>query len=126
MNIFLNGRLLGSTKAGPIALPVGNHDLELISDETGYRATPRVTVKSGATTRIQLRPPRGRININASPWADVYVDKQFIGQTPIGNFQVPIGRREVTLRHPQLGERRVSVVVTLKQPARIGVDLARK
>jgi hypothetical protein len=126
MQVFVQGRLVGSTQAGPLALPVGQHQLEFVSAETGYRASRRVTVRAGRTTRVQFAAPMGLLNINASPWADVYLDKRLIGQTPIGNFKAPIGRREVTFRHPQLGERRVSVVVRLNEPVRVAVDLNKR
>jgi hypothetical protein len=126
MQVFLAGRLLGSTQTGSIAIPVGDHELEFISADTGYRATRRVSVRAGATTRVQLSTPLGLVSINATPWADVFIGDQHIGQTPIGNFKVPIGRRQVTFRHPQLGERRASVFVTLKRPARLAVDMERR
>ena len=126
MQVFVQGRLVGSTQAGPLALPLGRHELEFVSAETGYRASRRVTVRAGVTTRVQLAAPMGLLSINATPWADVYLDKRLIGQTPIGNFKVPIGRRQLTFRHPKLGERRVSVVVKLKEPARVAVDLNKR
>jgi hypothetical protein len=39
---------------------------------------------------------------------------------------VPIGSRELIFRHPDLGERRATVLVTLKEPARISMDLRKK
>ena len=46
--------------------------------------------------------------LNAQPWADVWVDGERVGETPIGNVAVPIGPHEVVFRHPQLGEQVVS------------------
>ena len=46
-----------------------------------------------------------------------------IGETPIGNRAVPIGRHEIVFRHPELGERRQMVDVTLLAPARVSVDM---
>ena len=66
------------------------------------------------------------MNINAQPWAEVWVDGQRIGETPIGNLSRPVGPHEVVLRHPEFGERRETVIVTLKQPARLGVDMRKK
>jgi hypothetical protein len=61
--------------------------------------------------------------VNAIPWADVSVDGQPVGQTPIGNLALTIGPHEVLFRHPQLGEQRHAVTVTMKAPARLSVDL---
>jgi hypothetical protein len=46
-----------------------------------------------------------------------------IGETPIANLTRPIGTHEVLLRHPQFGERKARLTVSLKQPARLGVDM---
>ena len=75
---------------------------------------------------MRLTAPMGLVNINAMPWADVWIDKKPVGQTPIGNLRVAIGRRDVTFRHPDLGERRVRVIVTLKEPLRVAVDMKRR
>jgi hypothetical protein len=66
------------------------------------------------------------LSLNASPWAEVFVDGERIGETPIGNLSRPIGRHEVIFRHPQLGEHREVVVVTASGPTRLGVDLRKK
>jgi hypothetical protein len=66
------------------------------------------------------------LSLNALPWAEVFVDGERIGETPIGNLVRPIGRHEVIFRHPQLGERHESVVVAAGRTTRLGVDLSRK
>ena len=65
------------------------------------------------------------LSANARPWADVLIDGISVGQTPIANLAVPIGTHQVVFRHPQLGERRESVVVGVKGPNRIAVDLTK-
>ena len=77
-----------------------------------------------ATTRVDL--PNGLLSVNAQPWAEVWIDGERVGETPIGNLQRPIGTHQVVFRHPDLGERRESVVITLLQAARLGVDLRKK
>jgi serine/threonine-protein kinase len=64
--------------------------------------------------------------INAIPWAEVFVDNARVGETPIGNIAVPIGSHEVIFRHPELGERRLSVTVSVGEPMKVGVDLRSK
>ena len=66
------------------------------------------------------------VNVNAVPWAEVWMDGQRLGETPLGNVQVPIGTRELIFRHPEFGERRATVFVTLKEPARISMYLRKK
>jgi hypothetical protein len=67
--------------------------------------------------------PKGTIAINALPWAEVWMDGNRIGETPIGNFAVPAGSHDVVFRHPEFGEQRETVLVTLKNPVRLSVDM---
>jgi hypothetical protein len=64
--------------------------------------------------------------LNAQPWADVWIDGERIGETPIGNVAVPIGPHEVVFRHPELGEHVVRATVTLTAPTRLSVDLRKR
>jgi hypothetical protein len=126
MRIFDGDRLVGTTEADSIMLSVGSHDLEFVNDEVGFRARRTVSVQPGRTTAIRLEAPRAPLHVNALPWAEVWIDNQRIGETPIGNLQQPIGPHEIVFRHPELGERRTTVFVTLKEPARVSMDLRKR
>ena len=126
MQVLLKGRVVATTEAESFMLPVGTQELEFVNQDVGYRARRTVTVQAGKTTPVRLDPPSGRVNINAVPWAEVWLEGQRLGETPLGNLQVPIGSRELIFRHPDLGERRATVLVTLKDPARISMDLRKK
>jgi hypothetical protein len=120
------GKVLGSTDVERLMLPAGEHTLELINEPLGYQGKRTVRIEAGKTVAVKIEPPNGVLSINAQPWAEVWVDGQRIGETPIGNLARPIGTHEVVLRHPDLGERRETVTVSLKQPARLGVDMRKK
>lgn len=126
MHVYADARLVGTTEADTIMLPVGTHDLELVSEAIGFRARRSVNVQAGRTTAIRVEAPRVPIHVNAVPWAEVWIDNQRVGETPIGNLQQTIGTHEIVFRHPELGERRMTVVVTLKEPARISMDLRKR
>jgi hypothetical protein len=120
------GKLLGTTDADRLMLPAGEHNLEISNEPLGFSAKRTVRIEPGKTAALKVDPPNGVLSINAQPWAEVWIGGQRIGETPIGNLARPIGPHEVVLRHPQLGERRETVTVTLRQPARLGVDMRRK
>jgi hypothetical protein len=122
MQIVEDGRLLGSTDVDRLMLPTGDHRLELRSEELQFATRQLVTIKAGETSFVPVRLPSASISINAKPWAEAWVDGERVGETPIGTLMRTIGRHEIVLRHPELGERRVPVVVTLAQPARVSVD----
>jgi hypothetical protein len=126
MQVLLRGRVVATTEAESFMLPVGNQELEFVNQNVGYRARRTVNVQAGKTASVRLEAPAGTVHINAVPWAEVFMDGQRIGETPIGNLQAPIGSRELVFRHPELGERKATVLVTLKAPARLSMDLRKK
>ena len=63
-------------------------------------------VKAGQVTPLVVPVPNGTLNINAQPWAAVWIDGASIGETPLGNLSVVPGEHEIVFRHPELGERR--------------------
>ncbi len=126
MQVFEEGRLVGTTEADRIMLPVGTHRLDVVSEALGYRSRHEVAIRTGQTSTLRLEMPTGALALNAQPWAEVWVDGERVGETPIGNLTRTIGPHEVVFRHPDLGEKKTTVVVTLKEPARVGVDLRSK
>jgi len=120
------GKVLGTTDAERLMLPAGEHHLEVSNDALGFQAKRTVRIEAGKSTVLKVDPPTGVLSINAQPWAEVWVDGQRIGETPIGNLARSIGPHEVVLRHPDLGERRETVTISLRQPARLGVDMRKK
>ncbi len=121
-----DGKIIGSTETDRLMLPAGDHDLDLVNESLGFRTQRKVHVNAGKTTSTRIDLPTGTMSLNASPWAEVFVDGERVGETPIGNLSRPIGRHEVIFRHPELGERRETVVVTVQGTARLGVDLRKK
>ena len=126
MHVYSRGRIVGTTEAETIMLPVGSHDLEFVSEETGYKARRTVSVQAGKTATVRLEAPSGTVHANATPWAEVWIDNHKVGETPVGNLHVPIGTREFVFRHPQFGDRRKTALVTLKEPTRISMDMRTK
>jgi hypothetical protein len=125
LQVTEDGALLGTTNASRLMLPAGRHQLELINREVGFQTAVTVDVQPGKTASSTITVPNGRLSINALPWANVFVDGRSVGSTPIANLEVPLGTHEIVCRHPQLGERRQIVTVTLKTPLRVVIDLSK-
>jgi hypothetical protein len=123
LEIREGGRVIGTTDADRLMLAAGRHELLLVNETLGYTATRVVTVSPGKTASIRAELPNGTVNLNASPWAEVWIDGQRVGETPIGNLSVPIGPHEVVFRHPQFGEKRHAISVTTAEPVRLSVDM---
>ena len=116
-------RSLGSTDDNRILLPPGRHVLTLSSEEFGYSETKTVEISPGEERVLNLRP-MGTVNLNASPWAEVWVDGTRAGETPLANLKVPLGTREFTFKHPQYGERKLTATITTTASA-LTVDFGR-
>lgn len=125
LQVLENGQVIGSSTMDRLMLPAGKHDLELVSEAFEFRAQSSVQVPAGKTVAVPLVLPKGSLSINALPWADVWLDGQPMGTTPLGNLSVSVGNHEVIWRHPQLGERRQVVKVTGRAPVRAGMDLTK-
>lgn len=126
LRVFLKGRLVGTTEAESMLLPQGTHELEFVNEGVGFRARRTVSIRPGATSAVKLDAPPGTLHINAVPWAEVWIDGERIGETPIGNLPARIGNREIIFKHPEFGERRTTALVTLKEPVRISMDLRKQ
>jgi hypothetical protein len=123
LEIREGGRLLGTTETDRIMMASGRHELELVSPTLGYHSTRVVQVAPGKIAGITVEVPQGVMNLNASPWAEVWIDGQRVGETPIGNLAVAIGPHEIVFKHPQFGEKKHAVSVTLGAPVRLSVDM---
>jgi hypothetical protein len=125
LQIFEQDKLVGTTNIGRLLLPPGVHVLDFVSDDLGFRAQRTVTVRPNAAAEVRLELPAVTLSVNAQPWAEVFVDGERVGETPIGTLSRPIGRHDIVLRHPELGERRRTVTLTTNGPNRISVDMRR-
>lgn len=125
LRILENGQLLGLSTAAPLMLPSGRHQFELVNDAAEIRIARTVQIDAGKPTRLNLPLPNGSLSMNASPWAEAFLDGRSLGITPLGNLDVPVGRHEIVWRHPQLGEKRSTIVVGARTPARVSMDMSR-
>ena len=123
MQVLEDDRPLGTTETTRIMMPAGKHTLKLVNARLGFQRSQAVQVPAGGAANLKIDLPDGVVNLNALPWAEVWVDGRRVGETPLGNFKLPIGEHEAVFRHPQLGERRQTFVVTAGEPTRIAVDL---
>lgn len=123
LEIREDGKLIGTTEADRLMLAAGRHEIQLVSETMGYRVTRVINVTPGKVENLKVDLPNGVVNLNATPWAEVYVDGVRVGDTPIGNLSVPIGPHEIVFRHPQFGEKRHAISVTLNGPMRVSMDM---
>lgn len=117
--------VIGTSGTSRIMLAAGRHDITIMSRALGFQEARKVEVTAGKTIAVRVDPPKVSVSLNARPWAEVTLDGNSVGQTPISNLLVTVGTHELVFRHPQFAERRQTVVVTAKGPNRIATDLTK-
>lgn len=125
LRVIRNGEWLGTSEDTRLALPPGSHVVSLENDSVGFREQRTIEIVSGRTTEIPVQLPQGALNINARPWAEVFIDGQRVAETPIAQLALPVGVHEIVFRHPTFGERRVTALVKVGVPGRAFVDFTR-
>jgi hypothetical protein len=124
VDVSENGRSLG-TSENQIMLTPGHHELRFSNKDLQFTDKQGVDIEPGEVRRVEL-DPRGTININAQPWAEVWIDGQKAGETPLANLPIPLGVREIVFKHPQFGERKVSATITAGTPAAVSMDFTKQ
>lgn len=124
MQIFEGDTLLGPT-GSRLPLAPGPHRLTVVSETLSFRTATSVEIVAGKTTRVPVVLPKGTAHLNATPWAEVWVDGEKVGETPLGNLSLTIGPHEIVFKHPDLGEQAHVATVTADAPLRLSVDLTK-
>jgi hypothetical protein len=125
LQIYEDSELVGTSRSERIMMSSGRHEISLVNDLVGFRTSREVQVPVGGTEDLEVTLPNGTVDINAAPWAEVWIDGEKVGETPLAGVPVRLGKHAVTFKHPTLGERTLDCVVTLRQPVRLSTDLRR-
>jgi hypothetical protein len=125
VEVVENEQVIGTSGTSRIMLGVGGHEIVLKNRTLEYEEPRKIVVTAGKTVVIRIGPPKVPVSVNARPWAEILLDGNSVGETPIANLSVTIGSHEIVFRHPQLAERKQTVLVTSKGPNRIAADLTK-
>ncbi len=125
LDIAENGKSIGSTEDGRLMLAPGRHELTLTNRELGYVGKQSVEIEPGEVNTVNV-DPRGSVNFNAVPWAEVWIDGKKAGDTPLANAQVPLGIREIVFKNPDYGERKIVTTVRADTVGAVTVDFTSK
>ena len=119
VEVFADGRRVGSSDGEQILLTAGRHQIELVSERFLYRAQAAVTVKSGNVTPYNVTLPDGAVRVITADGAEIWIEGQRVGVAPMSAVSVPIGTREVVVKSPEFGERRGTLEVRYGQVSEI-------
>jgi serine/threonine protein kinase len=128
-DIYINGVRVGSTPGlGTSEAPPGQTSLTIYNP--GFPPiTYNTTVIEAETTFVDLNLDEfvGLLTITASPWAKVYIDDVYIGDTPFARpLPVSPGSHSVRLEHPDFGKVIQSINTDLDSTLVLHVDMSTK
>ena len=72
LQVAADGKSIGTTEQNRLMLPPGKHQLTVTNRELGYTATQEVEIEPGEVKTVNIQP-RGTVNLNAIPWAEVWL-----------------------------------------------------
>jgi len=121
LQVFEAGRMFGTTGSAPVMVPPGRHHFEFVNQALGLKLRQYVDAAPGQLAMVPLELPIGMMNLYSDQTAEVYVDGQKVGETPLPSLPVPLGSHEVVFRHPKYGDVRYTVSVTLVAPVQLKI-----
>ena len=121
LDLVIDGVRVGSTDDGQIVVSAGRRRVELVNKRLNYRGEVTLDVASGQVTTHTATLPPGQLRIAGAPGGEVWVEGEHVGTLPLGDISVPLGTREVLVRHPLFGERRQTVEVTYGSPTQVSM-----
>ena len=124
MQVFEGQTLVGVT-GDRLVLSPGPHNLRVVSETLGFEKALHAEIVAGRTTNVPVALPKGTLSLNATPWAEVWIDGEKVGETPIGNLSLTVGPHEIVFKNPDLGEQHHAATVTATAPVRLSVDLTK-
>jgi hypothetical protein len=125
MQINEGTRALRLDERNEVLLPPGVHNIRFENSSIGYSEVRQVEVKPGVTTSIAITLPNGVLSVSANEPAVVLVDGQPVGQTPVADYPIKLGTRDIVVRSDAGVEKRFTITATVVQPARLDVDFSR-
>jgi hypothetical protein len=107
-----------------VLLAPGPHDVRFENRTLGLRQVRHIDIRPGETTAISLEKPMSHLTVTASEPATVSIDGQPAGDTPLTDFAVAVGTRDVTVTSASGVVRHQTITVKV-QPSTIDVDFSR-
>jgi serine/threonine-protein kinase len=109
--VYLGERLLGPTPLVKLPLPAGRHDLKLVNPDKRISHNLTIQVPPGGEAKENVKLGKGRVNFRAIPWAQVSVDGQKLGLTPLPPQELYEGTYTFTFINDDTGRKESRTVM---------------
>ena len=123
ITISEGSKLLRLDDRDQVMLPAGPHDIRFDNRAFGFTETRHIEVQPGVTTPLSIAPPYTTLTLTTSAPAELLIDGENVGKTPLIDYPVQIGTRDVQVKSAA-GNRRLSIPATVK-PVVVEVDLSK-
>jgi eukaryotic-like serine/threonine-protein kinase len=104
--VFLDGKPVGETPIASLETASGNHLVLIKNDVFGYSKTLSAKVEPGKSSHVSAKF-LAFLDVNAAPWANVYLDSVKIGKTPLKKGRIKPGKHTIRLVNPDLDKEKV-------------------
>jgi hypothetical protein len=121
MDVYSDGRRIGSTEDGQLLLSSGVHRIEFVSERFHYRTIVTLNVAAGYVHPYTVTLPTAAVHVTTTPGAEVWVEGERVGVAPLEPIQVPIGTREIVVRDSDAGEKRQVVEVKFGETTEVSL-----
>lgn len=115
------GHVLRLDDSNQVLLPPGPHELRFENSRVAFVDTRKVDVQPGATTTIEVEPRPSKLTVTATEPAEVLIDGTLVGGTPLTDYAVQVGTREIVVRNAAGAQKKSLVTVTV-EPMRMAVE----
>jgi len=107
-----------------VLLAPGPHDIRFENRSLGLREVRHVDIRPGETTAVTVGTPMSHLTVTASEPATVLIDGKQAGETPLTNYAVPIGTRDVTVTSAAGVVRRQTITMKV-EPTTLDIDFSK-
>ncbi|MBI5509696.1 MAG: protein kinase [Deltaproteobacteria bacterium] len=121
LKVSIDNRFVGETPVKKLAVDSGVRRLRLVSDAEGFTLRRKVRLAAGRTETIDIKPLKGNLAANATPWAWVRVGKASPAETPV-RLTVYEGEYVVQFECPDGKRKRDTAKVTPGKTASVSVN----
>jgi serine/threonine-protein kinase len=122
----------GGSGAATAQLLVEAGTVKVEAELAGYQPETReVVVERGENKTIEIKfstkivrsGATGRLTVKTTPWSDVYLGSQKLGQAPFTDLEVPVGTHQLTFENPSRPAVIKTVTIKAGKPTRLQFNL---
>lgn len=124
LQISEGGRAIVLDDRNQALLPPGRHEIRVENRTLAYQGVLQVEIEPGKTASISVVPAPSTLTVTASAPGEVVIDGQRVGETPLTNYPVNLGTRDIVVRSAAGVARRFTMTVTTA-PVRLDVDFSK-